>query len=206
MGLVEVSLRIWSARERPGIKAYRRPKLADRDITTFSHIPVTGVVRTLIDCSNQLDTVGIERAVNEADARNLIRLDALRVELDGYPGQWGVGKLRDVIDRRTFRLTDSELERIFLPLVHQAKLPAPLTRQWVSGFKVDFFWPDLRLVVETDGLRYHRTPAQQGRDRVRDQAHAAAGLTSLRFTHEQVKFEPAHVRETLATVAARLGS
>ena len=37
-----------------------------------------------------------------------------------------------------------------------------------------------RLVVETDGLRYHRTPAQQSRDRRRDQAHTAAGLTPLR--------------------------
>ncbi len=34
-----------------------------------------------------------------------------------------------------------------------------------------------------DGLRYHRTPAQQAADRRRDQAHAAAGLTPLRFTH-----------------------
>ena len=59
----------------------------------------------------------------------------------------------------------------------------PLTGQRVNGFKVDFWWPELRLVVETDGLRYHRTPAQQTRDRLRDQAHLAAGLTCLRFTH-----------------------
>ena len=57
-----------------------------------------------------------------------------------------------------------------------------MTRQRVNGFEVDFFWPTLGLVVETDGLRYHRTPAQQARDRVRDQAHTAAGLTPLRFT------------------------
>jgi very-short-patch-repair endonuclease len=59
-------------------------------------------------------------------------------------------------------------------------------------------------VVETDGLRYHRTPAQQASDRVRDQAHAAAGLTPLRFTHEQVAHEPRRVQTTLAAVARRL--
>ena len=59
-------------------------------------------------------------------------------------------------------------------------------------------------MVETDGLRYHRTPAQQAKDRVRDQAHAAAGLTPLRFTRAQVRFEPAHVRATLAAVVRRL--
>jgi very-short-patch-repair endonuclease len=59
-------------------------------------------------------------------------------------------------------------------------------------------------VVETDGLTYHRTPAEQARDRLRDQTHTAAGLTPLRFTHDQVKYEPAHVRRVLAATAARL--
>jgi very-short-patch-repair endonuclease len=52
--------------------------------------------------------------------------------------------------------------------------------------------------VETDGLRYHRTPAQQAADRRRDQAHVAAGLTQLRFTHGQVRYEPAYVKGMLA--------
>jgi very-short-patch-repair endonuclease len=79
-----------------------------------------------------------------------------------------------------------------------------LTKQWINGFEVDFFWPDLGLVVETDGLRYHRTPAEQARDRLRDQAHTAAGLTNLRFTHEQVRYEPEHVRSTLLAVVRQL--
>ena len=70
----------------------------------------------------------------------------------------------------------------------------------VNGFRVDFYWPELGLVVETDGLRYHRTPAQQAKDRRRDQAHVAAGLTALRFTHEQVVRESEYVEETLAAV------
>jgi len=101
-------------------------------------------------------------------------------------------------------MTDSELERRFLPLVDQAGLPRPLTQQRLNGFKVDFFWPGLGLVIETDGLRYHRTPAEQARDRLRDQTHTAAGLTQLRFTHAQVRYEAAHVRRTLAAIAHRL--
>lgn len=117
----------------------------------------------------------------------------------------GVGPSREILDRFTFRLTDSELERRFLPLCVEAGLPLPLTRQRVNGFRVDFFWPDLGLVVETDGLRYHRTTAQQARDRLRDQAHTAAGLTPLRFTHAQVRFEAKRVRGTLHKVGVRLG-
>jgi very-short-patch-repair endonuclease len=57
------------------------------------------------------------------------------------------------------------------------------------------------LVVETDGLTYHRTPAQQAADRRRDQALTSAGLAVLRFTHAQVAHDPAHVVGTLAAVA-----
>jgi very-short-patch-repair endonuclease len=205
-GLIEVSLRENSARKRPGVKVYRRPKLEDRDVTSFSRIPLTGIVRTMLDCASRLDGAAIERMVNQADARGLIRIDALRAELESRPGQWGVGKLRDVIDRRTFRLTDSELERRFLSLVEAAGLSLPQTGRRLNGFKVDFFWPDLGLVVETDGLTYHRTPAQQARDLVRDQAQTAAGLSRLRFSHAQVRFEPDHVIETLVDTARLLGA
>ena len=74
----------------------------------------------------------------------------------------------------------------------------------MNSFEVDFFWADLGLVVETDGLAYHRTPAQQAADRIRDQTHAAAGMTPLRFTHEQVAFEPEYVEGILKAVAVRL--
>lgn len=47
--------------------------------------------------------------------------------------------------------------------------------------RVDFYWLELGLVVEVDGAAYHRTPLQQAADRKRDQRHAAAGRTCLRF-------------------------
>lgn len=203
---IEITLRVFSARERPGIRLHRRPGLRERDVTEFSQIPLTTPLRTLIDISARLDPPGIERAVNDADRRGLIDPESLRVALAAYPGQHGVARLRDVLDRRTFRLTDSELERLFLAAVEVAGLALPSTGRRLNGFKVDFFWPELGLVVETDGLRYHRTPAQQARDRLRDQAHTAAGLTHLRFTHAQVRFEPDHVIATLTATARRLGA
>ena len=69
-------------------------------------------------------------------------------------------------------LTDSALERLFLPVASAAGLPHPETGVWLNGFKVDFHWPALGLVVETDGLRYHRTASQQAADRRRDQRAA----------------------------------
>lgn len=183
---------------------YRRQNLAAADICARDGIPVTKPILTMVDLARRLDDAALERVINEADRLDLVGPDELRAALGGYRGERGVARLRRLLDRRTFRLTDSELERRFLRLVADAGLPMPVTGERLNGFKVDFHWPDLGLVVETDGLRYHRTPAQQARDRLRDQAHTAAGLTLLRFTHAQVRFEAPYVRETLRTVTVHL--
>lgn len=201
---IEISVRSSSAHRRPSLRINRRPGLSVSDIVRRDGIPVTGVVRTFLDLAMRLDGARLERAINEADRLDLINPEALGEALDRYPGQRGVGPLKAILGARAFRLTDSELERRFLRLVVAAQLPAPVTGVRLNGFTVDFYWPDLSLVVETDGLRYHRTPAQQARDRLRDQAHTTAGLTSLRFTHAQVHFEADYVAETLVAVVRRL--
>ena len=111
-----------------------------------------------------------------------------------------------MLDHRTFRFTRSQLERAFIPIALKAGLPRPLTRQYVNGFEVDFYWPDLGLVVETDSLTYHRTAAKQTKDLVRDQTHVLTDVTPLRFSHAQIKYDPGYVDRTLAAVAKRLRS
>ena len=202
-GAIEVTVPPVTIRTRPGVRAYRRVVDA-AEVVSVERIPVTTVERTLLDLAPVIGVQRLEAAINAADKHDLIDPESLRSALDRYAGRRGVTVLRQLLDRRTFALTDSELERRFLPLVREAGVSQPRTREHLNGFRVDFFWPDLGLVVETDGLRYHRTPAQQARDRLRDQAHAAAGLTPLRFTHEQIRYEPRHVRDTLAAVARRL--
>jgi very-short-patch-repair endonuclease len=129
--------------------------------------------------------------------------ESLRRALDERAGHRGVAPLRALLDGQTFCVTDSELERRFLRLVIAAGLSRPLTQQSLNGFRVDFYWPELRMVVETDGLRYHRTPAQQARDRMRDQVHTTAGQVVLRFTHAQVTFDAGRVAAVLRSVAER---
>jgi Transcriptional regulator, AbiEi antitoxin/Protein of unknown function (DUF559) len=197
-GEIEVSVPTDTPRRRPGIRVHRRRQL---DRTVERGIPVTTIVDTLVAVSHTYGRKAIERAINEADKRDLITPPALRAAIDGRPD---AAALRALLDRRTFVLTESELERAFPPIASEAGLPPPQSRKYVNGFKVDFFWPELGLVVETDGLRYHRTPAQQARDRLRDQAHLAAGLTPLRFTHEQIWYEREYVRGILRTVALKL--
>ena len=203
-GQVEVSVQLPADPRPPRITVHRRATLASNEITRRDGIPVTTPIWTLVDLATQLSDDLLEAAVNEADKRDLVSPEALRAALAEAKPRPGVGVLKKMLDRRTFTLTDSRLERLMLPLIRLAGLPRALTRCVVNGFRVDFYWPTLQLVVETDGLRYHRTPAQQTRDRMRDQVHAAAGLTTLRFTHAQVAFNPDHVEATLRVVAHRL--
>src|SRR4051794_14695882 len=211
-GTTEVSIRGDRGRLRRGLRVHRRPRLRDEDVGFCERIPVTSPAQTILDMAARLPRIEVERMVDEADRLDLIHPPELRAALEGHPPQRGLARLRTWLDRRTFRLTRSKLERWFLPLAARSGLPLasplgeprPETKAWVNGFEVDFHWPELRLVVETDGLQHHRTPAQQARDRERDQAHAAAGYTSLRFTHEQVRYEPERVLATLRPVAGRL--
>lgn len=202
--VVEVSVPLNVHRRRPALRIYRCT-LPESERTASEGVPVTTVHRTLLDLAQTLPRDRLEAAINAADKYDLADPDSLRAALDAYAWRPGVVALRAVLDRRTFTLTDSQLERRFLPIARRAGLPPPETGGLLNGFKVDFYWPDLGLVVETDGLRYHRTPAQQSRDRLRDQAHTAAGLTPLRFTHAQVRYEPRYVVATLSAVARRLG-
>jgi hypothetical protein len=205
-GVIEVTVPLAKNPHAEGVRVHRTTRLHASDLTSHHGIPVTSPLRTLLDLATYLPHPQLERAINEADKRDLIDPEALRAALDDRAGEPGVRALREMLDRHAFTLTDSQLEQVFVPLARAAGLSPPDSGVHLNGFKVDFFWPDLGLVVETDGLRYHRTPIQQARDRLRDQAHTAAGLTQLRFSHSQIRYEPTHVQKTLAVVARRLTS
>ena len=163
---------------------------------------ISSPLDTLVDLAATAEPRRLERLVDEAARRRLIDLDAARVEARAIRRQ-GARTLEQVLtgaDR-----TDSDLEDLFLSLIRGARLPEPLTQQTLLGFRVDFLWPDLSLVVETDGLAFHQTRQQQATDRVRDQRLTAAGFTCLRFTNDQVRRRPGSVLATMRGVIRRLG-
>jgi very-short-patch-repair endonuclease len=203
-GRIEISVRRRCELRRPRVRFRGRPSLAAEDLVIRDDIPVTSPVQTLLDLATELDLVALERAVNDADKRDLVDPETLREDLIRFGGEPGIRPLRHLLDKLFFRLSDSDLEIYFRRIVNGAQLPIPLTKQRVNRFEVDFFWPDLGLVVETDGLRYHRTPSAQLRDARRDRAHVIAGMTPLRFTHYEVRYEPDRVRAALVKTIAML--
>jgi very-short-patch-repair endonuclease len=193
-----------SRRPRRGVEVHRRVDLTAANRRRVDGIPVTDPVSTLVDLASCLNGERLERAVNEANRLDLVDPEELRAALGSLRVRPGLARLRSLLDRDVFELTDSVLEGRFLRLAREVGLAPPETQAQVNGYRVDFYWPFLGLIVETDGLRYHRTAAQQAKDRHRDQVHVAAGLTTLRFTARQLRFDRGRVCATLAAVAERL--
>jgi hypothetical protein len=135
-GPVHVSVRGGrSPRDRVGLRVHRRRGLTEAEVTRHLAIPVAGPTLILIDLAPRVTREQLERAIVEADKRDLIDPESLRSGLAAFAGQPGVRVLRETLDRQTFTITDSELERRFLPLPRDAGLPTPLTQQQVNGFK-----------------------------------------------------------------------
>lgn len=132
-GRIDVSVRRRCELRHPGMRIRGRPTLAAEDIWRYEDIPVTCPARTLVDSATELGPVAIERMVNDADKRDLIDPETLRAALDNYAGQPGVGPLRVVLDKLTFRLSDSDLEIYFRPIAASAKLAPPLSKKWVTA-------------------------------------------------------------------------
>lgn len=167
-------------------------------------VPVTCPAAVLVDLTACLPVGEVEAAVNEADHRNLIDPEALRLAIDEMPRRPGTRRLRQLLDSATCVLTSSELERLFLTLVKKSGLPVPTSQKQLGPHRVDFFWPELELIVETDSLRYHRTPFKQSADKRRDNRNVRSGHTTLRFAHGNIRYEPDYVRAEMRATAAML--
>jgi very-short-patch-repair endonuclease len=63
--------------------------------------------------------------------------------------------------------------------------------------RVDFAWPDRRLIVEVDGYEWHSSREAFQRDRERQNRLVQAGWTVLRFTVEDIRQRPELVVTTI---------
>jgi very-short-patch-repair endonuclease len=72
-------------------------------------------------------------------------------------------------------------------------LPLPW-RSPVNG-RVDFAYPEIRLIIELDGRAWHSTLEAFESDRMRDNHAQLAGWRVLRITYRMLKDNPQMVRD-----------
>jgi very-short-patch-repair endonuclease len=165
--------------KRDGIRIHRIPSLSSVVTTLRDRIPVTKPDRTINDLRNLLEPSELRDAIRAAEASNL-----------------PIGDVTHLVRR-----TRSELEWMFLELIHRHGLPEPEVNVRVGRFLVDFLWREQRLIVETDGQRYHRGQLAAADDLLRDEKLRREDYVVLRFGYWEILNEPLAV---IARVRASL--
>jgi very-short-patch-repair endonuclease len=172
------------------------------DITIRHGLPITSVARTLLDLSEILPTREVERALDEALARKLVTLPALRRLLERTTNRSGVTILRRLIAWRTTSAgSRTKWQRIAYKAFVEAGLPEPEQDVWYLGYQHDFLWRKHGVTLEIDGYPWHSTKTNMERDRAKETTCKQAGLDPNRVSNTQVERQ---ILQVVALVAARL--
>ena len=189
---------------RDGIAAHRTNRLERAEIRVHERLPVTSPARTLRDIAGTVTMRELERALDEALIRRIVRLQQLRDTVERDKGRRGGPILGALLEHRhNPTITRSQAEERMLEIIRAGGLPEPETNVRLNGYEVDFLWREQRLIVEIDGYAYHSSRSAFERDRAKDGTMAATGYLVLRFTWLQMEHERYVVVVRLAQALAR---
>jgi predicted transcriptional regulator of viral defense system len=190
----------------PGADVHRSRTLTTDGVTEVDGIPCTTLARTLLDLAGVVGRRPLERAIEQAEIQEILDHADLNRQLERNQNTRAACRLRAVLADQDDRSapTESELEERFLALCRAPGLPLPERQAYINPhdgeppLRVDFVWRAQKLIVETDGGRYHRTRRAFESDRRKDQRLTLAGWRVLRITWRQLRDEP----ERIVTVIA----
>ena len=167
---------------RDGLIVHRNAFRPD-EVARRNGIPVTTVLRTVLDCAAVTQGHTLQSVFEQAQVRygldpTLVAAECLSRR--GHRGNARLGRLlKDAVDPAAVR---SVLELRFLKLCARYGIEKPLVNELVGPWRPDFHWPAQGLVAETDGYDFHRTAWARERDRRKDDYMRSIGLRVVRVT------------------------
>lgn len=176
-------------------------------------IPVTTPARLTVDLGAVIPYRQYVRSVEDLIVRKLVCWDEMADTwaMHSRQGRNGCGPLRDLLEAHFGeQIPESPLERWLLRLIKERGLPEPVQQLELfddTGFiaRVDFAYPELRIIIEADGLRYHADSETFERDHRKRARLSAAGWTVLAFTWAMVRDDPDAVIRTIRRALERAG-
>jgi hypothetical protein len=188
-------------RKQRGIEPHRL-HLHPAEVVRSDGLRTTTPARTIVDLSTVLAPRPLRELVERAQDLRRFNPREIAASLDRVPSRRGTRELASLLELLQPDASNarSYLERLFLPIARRAKLPLPEVNVPIAGRRRDFVWREQRLVVETDGYRYHASRQAMRRDRQRDRELTALGWRPARFTYEEVAFEGDRVGTELGTL------
>ncbi len=217
---LRLAQRAWIDVTTPGARGHAATASASTDGTTLTaadvividNIPCTTLARTLLDVAEDATRREVERALDVAEQQQILDMRAIDDVLARADGRRGAKLLRAVLAEHTVgsTLTRNDLEEAFLAICPRRRAAArrgqrvdrvPRRRRRGGRFPLARAAPDRR------GRRARRRTPPQGAfnsDRRRDARLMLLGWRVVRFTWQQVTFEPAYVAATLRGLLQRV--
>jgi very-short-patch-repair endonuclease len=199
---VEMILKIRKASPRAWLKIHSATKLRAEDVTRIGRFPVTTATRTLLDLGGVVTEESLEIALDHALVRNLTsraRLNKILIESGGR-GCKGAGPLRHLLRvRGDAPPCASPLETKTARFLREFRFPSPARQHVVADrgrfvARADFAYPDRRMVIEVDSLRWHASRKRWEADRHRLNDLAVAGWAPFHILSSRLRDD----REALA--------
>jgi len=186
--------------------------LIDEDL--IDEIPVTGPARTVLDCAAVYSRNELEYLVDSVLRSKVLEWPDL---YDVYvrhsaKGRNGTGKLRAFLDDRygERRIPDSRWNRMVGRLLADAGLGQPSYEYEIrlpDGHflgRVDLAYPEQRLAIELDSVRYHLNHESFVKDPRRKNSLQLAGWAVLTFTWTDYADNPQQLIRTVRSMLTNL--
>ncbi len=214
LAVVEITVPRYQAVVLRGVIVRRSLDVLHAKPAVVRGIRVTNPLRTLVDAGAALPQATVESRARDAVAKKLVTWPGLAAEVDRLAerGRRGVGVMRAILDSYnvTNRITPSELEVRARQLFRRIGLPEPQCEVvWgkEGEWRLDFYWPDLRICVEVDGWSVHASDRARRRDHKKQNAVTIGGNWVLRYDwYSIVKDHRATGRELIEAFRIRADS
>ena len=161
---------------------------------------VTSRVETVVGCARD-HSFDVALSVADSALRAGVRRDDVlaAAHLSPRTGRTRVIRVAEAADPRAANPFESVLRSIALEVPGLCVEP----QQWVGHVgRVDLLDVRLGLVIEAESFQFHSDRRSLARDVRRYTAMTRLGLRVVRFTWEEVMFDPEHVRAVLTDVVA----
>lgn len=136
-------------RGRRATNHLRHAGISAEDRALWFGAPVMTIARTIVDLARH-DSRSAIMAADAALREHCVTRDDLRAALSRARGWPGIRRARDVVALADGD-AESPLESVVRLALHDDGFPAPQLQRVVAGYRVDFIWPEVRVILEADG-------------------------------------------------------
>jgi very-short-patch-repair endonuclease len=174
----------------------------------------TDPVRTIVDCATEVTAAELDDLVDRALAHRIVANRRLVTAVTRAPEfRYHRGRPPLLARFRARGVTGSPhpsvLESRMARVLRRHNIPDPKAEvSWGPDrrYRLDFAFPEVRLVIEVDGWAGHFAPEKRRYDHRRDRALRQAGWTVLRYDWWEVTYDADRVAQEISETYRELSA